>query len=240
MFHPPFLSIIIPLSSEEQSFEGLLSDLKIFSNFLSKSITWEVLLIPGNNFVSKNELERQCKLIPNCSIHYGMDGRALQLNLGIEKSKGQHLWFLHSDSRLERKTLERLIFELRANPRDLLYFDLKFSKDGPASMGVNEFGVKIRSEWLGIPFGDQGYCVQRKILNRVGKFKKDLPYGEDHDFLWRTKIAGVRVTNTGGAIYTSARKYKTRGWSKTTLEHLYCTYKQAKPFLIKIYQERYR
>ena len=239
MLQDPILSIIIPLSHEEESFDGLLYDLKFFSKYLTKHISWEVVLVPGHGFLDKNNLEKECEVFSNCSLFYSKEGRAEQLNLGADKARGKHLWFLHSDSRLERKTLEKLLYGLRTNPNDLLYFDLKFSKDGPFSMGVNELGVKIRSEWLGIPFGDQGFCIEKKIFNRIGPFNGKLPYGEDHDFLWRAKIKGIRISNTGGAIFTSARKYKKGGWSKTTLEHLFCTYKQARPYWQKLREKRY-
>ena len=156
-------------------------------------------------------------------------GRALQMNCGAARARGTFLWFLHSDSRLKPNALDALCHSLVTNPTDLHYFDLDFLKDGPRWMRANSWGCWIRSHWLGMPFGDQGLCLPRNTFQRLGGYREDVQYGEDHLLVWLARRRGIRLRCTGQTIRTSARKYQQRGWFKTTVQHVVLTIRQAWP-----------
>lgn len=156
-------------------------------------------------------------------------GRGKQLNAGARAAKKEFLWFLHADSRLTRNTFESLCTSLNTNSHALHYFNLEFLKDGPSLMKLNTIGCWIRSHLMGVPFGDQGFCISRKNFRKVGGFPENVKYGEDHLFIWHAKQKGIPLRCTGGTIKTSARKYKDRGWVRTTLSHARLWTKQAFP-----------
>ncbi len=109
------------------------------------------------------------------------------MNAAANKIKKPFLWFLHADSRLNARSLTSLESSLRAEPDGLHYFDLAFLPDGPRLMILNQAGVWLRSHLLGLPFGDQGFCLKRELFLKLGGFDETAPYGEDHLLVWAAK-----------------------------------------------------
>lgn len=155
--------------------------------------------------------------------------RSKQLNEGARKATRDFFWFLHADSRFTESTLTALVLALNNNPNALYYFDLHFLPDGPAGMFLNEIGCWIRSRLMGIPFGDQGFCISKINFERIGGFPEDVPYGEDHVFVWRAHQNHIRVQSTKSILKTSARKYRDQGWFRTTKRFGKLWTKQARP-----------
>jgi rSAM/selenodomain-associated transferase 2 len=165
-------------------------------------------------------------------------GRASQMNEAARQAKGQHLWFLHADSHLSEDALSALMKSLDRFPDDLHYFDLNFQSDGPVLMRLNAWGVWIRSHWFKMPFGDQGLSVSAENFHALRGFDDSLFYGEDHHFIWRTRIAGLKLRSVGTSITTSARKYRDRGWLTTTCRHVWLTWRQALPLWCQLWKRR--
>lgn len=155
--------------------------------------------------------------------------RAISLNNGAKKAAGDYLWFLHGDSEIPKDAIPALKAAIERNPDALLYFDLAFSNDATPLMALNALGVKFRSHVLGVPFGDQGFCIRKTLFEQLGGFPQGLAYGEDHMFVWRARQQGIKLYCTGATLTTSARKYKAKGWLKTTLMHQYLWITQAWP-----------
>jgi hypothetical protein len=154
-------------------------------------------------------------------------GRALQQNVGAGAAARPWIWFLHADSRLAPTTLPALAASLTRAPDALGYFDLRFAADGPRAVHLNALGVFVRSRWLGLPFGDQGFFLARAVFERLGGFDTTVPFGEDHALVWAARRAGVAVVPARAPLYTSARKYAEGGWLATTARHVWWTARQA-------------
>lgn len=167
---------------------------------------------------------------PHWYRHCARPGRAHQQNTGADGARGEWLWFLHADSHLAPGTWAALAKLLRANAPVLAYFDLRFLGDGPALMWMNTLGARIRSRWLGLPFGDQGLVLPRSVFRHLGGFDEALQYGEDHALVWQARRMGVRLQPLRVPIYTSARKYARHGWMRTSVWHLRETWRQARRF----------
>lgn len=209
------LSVIIPIAPSDDTWKTLWLDL---------------ISIPNDVQIFLVGPKKPAEKLPNRIMWVESEiGRANQMNKGAEISDSEFLWFLHADSRFVKDTFSSLIKSLEKNPNDLYYFDLEFLKDGPWFMFINAIGANIRSHVMGIPFGDQGLFLSKKNFNIIGGFPNDVPYGEDHVFVWRAWQKGITVSPTNAVIKTSARKYKTNGWLKITLLHLWLTLKQAWP-----------
>jgi GT2 family glycosyltransferase len=146
------------------------------------------------------------------------NGRAQQMNTAAMKAKHEFLWFVHADSRFTVKTIPALLNSIKKAPNALHYFNLQFD-DKMLRLKLNILGVWLRSHLLGMPFGDQDFCIAKKLFSKIGGYPEDVAYGEDHLFVWRAKQDGIKLHCTGATLLTSAREYKEQGWLYTTLKH---------------------
>jgi len=225
------LSIIIPLGPEEDQLAELLGDLALFAQ------ETEIILVSCGDGplpeLSSKRSELSYKLPDNMTYITSPQGRAIQQNAGARAATGDFLWFLHADSRVTKQALLALSISLQQAPDALHYFHLKFKKDGPAGMWLNEWGARFRSQILGLPFGDQGFCLRKDNFITIGGFPEDVAYGEDHVLVWHLRQAGLKLRGTGAALPTSARKYVTHGWGALTFKYQWRWMVQAFPEFIK-------
>lgn len=221
------LSIVIPVKAGEQAWRELLGDL------LSYSADFEVLLVGPDfqDFHSQNNDSRVRYI-------YCKQGRALQQNRGAALATKSNIWFLHADSRLSNRSIQKVEEKLKENQDAIYFFDLNFLPDGPSIMFLNAIGAYWRSHLLKMPFGDQGFFMKRKTFFSLGMFNESAKYGEDHLFIWKARQRGILIRPALAELFTSARKYKNFGWITTTTRHLFLTYQQAAPEFIKLLQTR--
>nr|WP_320135114.1 hypothetical protein [uncultured Amphritea sp.] len=158
-------------------------------------------------------------------------GRAVQMNAGAQQVKSGFIWFVHLDSRFSNTQWQMLNQSLKRAPHALHYFNLRFLADGRGPIWLNSLGANLRSRCLGLPFGDQGFCLSVEQFNRLGGYPIDAPYGEDHLFVWRAHHGGVKLVNIGSVLTTSARKYASTGWFQLTFRYQLYWLKQALPQL---------
>lgn len=161
--------------------------------------------------------------------------RAEALDAGAAPARGAFLWFVHADTRLPQGAVEALRAAVRREPRALLFFDLAF--DGPAIMALNGAGARLRSRLFGLPFGDQALCLSAEVFRGLGGYPA-VSRGEDHLLVWRAHRAGVPVRPVGASVTTSSRRYRARGWARTTARHLALTIRQAAPELLAYWRGR--
>ncbi|MFA6237407.1 MAG: DUF2064 domain-containing protein [Bacteriovorax sp.] len=210
------LSIIIPVKHIDEPWRELLSEL------LGNPAKFEVIVV-GPDFKDITPEDPRVRFI------YSKAGRALQQNIGAIKATRSSIWFLHADSRLSNRTLQKVEAKLKENCEAIYYFDLNFLPDGPRMMVLNSVGAYWRSHILKMPFGDQGFFMARKTFFSLGLFDEKALYGEDHLLIWRAHQRGVEVLPAYSEIFTSARKYRNLGWITATARHVVLTYKQALP-----------
>ncbi len=221
------ISVIIPLAPQEDKWKELVLQLGKLPEGS------EIILVTGigDKFdVSEFDTVRCVE---------GRSGRAGRMNCGADLARNQCLWFLHADSRLANNTIQKLTEIYNKEPNGLYYSDLKFMDDGPKLIKLNEVMVRWRSDYLKMPFGDQGFAIARSLFFKLGGYREDLPYGEDAMFTWRVRQEGYRIIKTTGDIYTSARKYKKEGWGKVTLIHVVLTIKQGLPEQLKLLGKKF-
>jgi hypothetical protein len=221
------ISIIIPVAVGDLSFKSLIEDL----SFLDTSD--EIIIVSPENI--SNVLASSNKKIEWINSEAG---RGIQLNTGAKFAKNEFLWFLHCDSRVKKTAYEKLKKCISKDPLHLYYFDLNFLSDGPSLMILNELGVFVRSRFLKMPFGDQGFCIRKDLFFKLGTFDEKCLYGEDHLFAWQSRINGIPLQSVKESISTSARKYKLHGWGKVTIIHLIKTYQQAIPQFIRLLKNK--
>ena len=144
-------------------------------------------------------------------------GRALQMNAGASLVRGDHLLFLHVDTR-PPPGVESLIARALADPEIVLGAFRFQVDDRTAAMRVIEWGCSLRNRLLGSPYGDQGLFLRRTDFERLGGFA-DLELLEDMEFVDRAKAYGQVVVLDPPAV-TSARRYREKGVLRTWVRHL--------------------
>ncbi|MEQ8852071.1 TIGR04283 family arsenosugar biosynthesis glycosyltransferase [Gimesia sp.] len=229
------LSVVIPILQGDTSWRELLPDLSAFpesTEFLFVSngpppADWEALL-------QAFPLRQQCRWQQTAI------GRAVQMNQGAALAQKPILLFLHADSRLSARSVEKLFESLQKAPQAVYYFNLRFEDQSFFLMHANRWGVWLRSHLLGMPFGDQGLCLEKEAFHSLCGFDETAAYGEDHLLVWKARQAGLQLKCTGADIATSARKYRERGWLKVTLQHLWLTACQATPQFYLLMKARIR
>jgi len=211
------ISVIIPLAHDETLWQGLIS--------LLGTLPKNSEIILTTNETAKIDLNG----IKGVKIVKGPSGRAQQMNAGARAANNNWLWFLHADSRFETDVVEKLKMLAEENKEALYYHTLKFMDDGPTAMKWNEWAVHWRSDFLKMPFGDQGFFIRKDLFEKLGSYREDVRYGEDHVFVWKVRQEGYPVEGTQTILLTSARKYQNGGWTKVTLAHVWHTIKQGVP-----------
>jgi hypothetical protein len=214
------LSVIVPVGPGERAWRELLPDLAPLG------AEAEILLVAARGQAPPTS-SREGRPAGGRWLEAN-PGRASQQNAGARAAIGETLWFLHADSRVPPGALELARGFTR---RDALgYFDLAFRDDGPPWVRLNALGARLRSRWLGLPFGDQGFILPRRLFERLGGFDESLPAGEDHALVWTARRAGVPLLALGAPLYSSARFYAEAGWLRATLGRLRDTVRQAREF----------
>lgn len=214
------LSIIIPLAPRETRVPGLLDQLRHLP------ADTEIILAGVAGDTQPLQRRLQCGAL-RLRRSTSAAGRARQMNAAARQAHGHWLWFLHADSRVFPETLAALDRFLAQRRQALGYFDLRFDDDGPPLTWLNARAANLRSRWLGMPFGDQGFVILRTVFERLGGYDETLNRGEDHAFVWRARAAGVALARIPAPLATSARRYAEQGWLRLSAAHLARTAAQA-------------
>ena len=209
------LSIVIPVGPGDRAWRGLVAQLA------QVALKSQLLLVFADGDAQASDVPDHCVALS------AQPGRAHQLNAGVAATDGEWMWLLHADSRLRPDTWPALRDHLAGTPRSLGWFGLAFD-DGPWLMPLNALGANLRARWFGLPFGDQGFVLHREDAARLGPFDPGLAFGEDHAMVWRARRIGLPLRRIDGTLATSARKYATQGWLRTTARHLRLTAIQAR------------
>ncbi|WP_370277385.1 hypothetical protein [Pontibacterium sp.] len=223
------VSVIIPVGPGESPDAPLFSRLNLLPD------TWQVIiaLCPESQ-----ALKTTLDLTRDAEFVVAPQGRGQQMNAAVENASGQYLWFLHIDSGLTLSVVHALKQALAHNPDKLLCYRLCFAGDGQGPMMLNALGANLRTRLLGVPFGDQGFCLPAKRFREVGGYPETLPYGEDHVLVWLLRLEGVRGQMLPCDLETSARKYRRAGWLSLTLRYQWYWLRQAAPYAGRLLRQK--
>ncbi|MDR1989883.1 MAG: glycosyltransferase family 2 protein [Acidobacteriaceae bacterium] len=214
------LSVIVPLAPGEMAWRGLLDELS-----LALPDGAEVVLVSAGEPLARPDRWPDRLTF---EIAISRPGRAVQMNHGAQRARGEWLWFLHADSQMSNDAVPKLLRFIARGEAALGWFDLAFLPDGPRLMWLNALGANLRSRWLGLPFGDQGFVLPASTFAALGGFDDTARAGEDHLFVWTARRAGIPLRRIDARLATSARKYRAHGWWTVTRLHLRLTATQAR------------
>ena len=217
------LSIVIPVGPDDNTWQHLLKELTVFGTEL------EIILSACQAKPVDIELPRHVLWLQS------KQGRAHQLNVGAKQATRSFIWFLHADTRFTVGVTEAILAYIEMSGKTMGYFRLKFADDGPRKTRLNAWAANIRSRCFGLPFGDQGFIINKSLFEHTNGFDETIEVGEDLDFVVRVQASGLRLQELPAELITSSRRYQQHGWLLTTIRHVWLTWRltrQAKRRLV--------
>ncbi|WOB45194.1 DUF2064 domain-containing protein [Thermoleptolyngbya oregonensis NK1-22] len=197
------ISVIIPTLNEAAELPSLLET-------LSPSGTLEVIVADGGSQDDTRAIAQQY----GATVVYSAAGRARQMNAGATAAMGKTLLFLHADTRLPQK-FPHLVQQTLAQPGVALgAFDLSIDGTLPGLRWV-ERGVRWRSRWFSLPYGDQALFLRTDTFWQLGGFP-EVPILEDLKLVRKAQTLG-KVAIAPAVVSTSARRWEALGVWQTTL-----------------------
>ena len=193
----PVISVVIPTLNEQSRIEDALAS--------AAAPGVERIVADGGSSDATAELARRAgaeQLIES------PPGRARQMEAGWRAARGDTVLFLHADTRLGAGWKEALEAALADPGVAGGAFRLRFEGHG-AALRILEWGAAARARLGGLPYGDQGLFVRRRLLEAAGGIAP-VPIFEDLDLV-RTIQRNGRLALLPVWALTSARRYERNG-----------------------------
>jgi rSAM/selenodomain-associated transferase 2 len=146
-------------------------------------------------------------------------GRGAQQNRGAAAASGDVLVFLHADCRLDDGAIAALRRFLGRHPRVAAgCFRMRVEAGHPLYRCI-ELAAHLRAGLGGVPYGDQGLFVRRRLFDQMGGFP-EVPLMEDVGLAMRLRRHG-RLAVVPARIFVSPRRWVQHGILGQTLRN--CT-----------------
>ncbi|NVK19701.1 MAG: TIGR04283 family arsenosugar biosynthesis glycosyltransferase [Methylocystaceae bacterium] len=148
-------------------------------------------------------------------------GRGHQLAAGAQAAVGDWLLFLHADTVLPENWGQEVcsfILAHGAGQEEAAYFTFALDDEDERAERLEKI-VSWRCRLLGLPYGDQGLLISRKLYEEVGGFR-EIPLMEDVDIVRR--IGKDRLCQLPTRAVTSSVRYRQNGYIKRMLRNVTC------------------
>lgn len=156
-------------------------------------------------------------------------GRGTQLAVGAAATNAPWLLFLHADTVLAPGWSAAVQAHIASDPSRAAHFRLRFDSRHPMAR-ITEGWANLRSAIFGLPYGDQGLVISRKLYREVGGYPPQ-PLMEDVALvrgIGRKRLAALPVLATTSAERYDREGWFRRGWRNLTTLGLYLLF-QADP-----------
>ena len=198
------LSIIIPVRNEASHLPSLLNALQ-----KRKSDNTEVIVVDGCSEDDTLNVICQRKI----RILHSEPGRAQQMNTGARHAKGEYLWFLHADSKVDFDF--ESIIESGLKNKKWGWFNVRLSNT-KIIFRVIESMMNYRSKITSVATGDQGIFIHKNIFIEQGLFPS-IALMEDVKFSKKIRSSeSPFISDT--PLETSARRWEEDGPIRTVFK----------------------
>lgn len=196
------VSVIVPVLNEGGVIGVLLEALQPL-----RAAGNELIVVDGG---SRDDTCRRCHGLVDRLLE-SAPGRAVQMNAGAAVTRGDWLWFVHADSRLQASVLD-YAQAVVDSPQPWGRFDVSLDGEEPV-LRLVETGMNWRSRLTGIATGDQGIFVRRDLFRQVGGYPT-LPLMED--IALSSSLREIaRPATPRLRLGTSARRWQRHGVCRT-------------------------
>ncbi|MXU66081.1 TIGR04283 family arsenosugar biosynthesis glycosyltransferase [Oceanomicrobium pacificus] len=197
---PAPVSVIIPTLNAADRIGPTLGGL---ASGLTEGLICELILADGG---SKDDIAGIADAA-GATLVKTAPGRGTQLAAGVAAARGDWFLILHADTVLPDGWPDMLRAHMRARPDRAGWFRLGFDDPGLPARIVAGW-ANLRSRLLGLPYGDQGLFLPRKLYSDAGGYPA-IPLMED--VALARKLRG-RMTALPGRVTTGADRYRAEGW----------------------------
>ena len=199
------ISVIIPTLNEAITLEKTITEIRLH-------FPHEIIIADGGSNDNTIHIAEKFGL----RVVTSPSGRALQMNLAAQSATGDTLFFLHADSRVDRKSYQKMASVMKNENKVGGAFSLAIESEKPSLKIISFFGT-LRAKYLNLVFGDQAIFVRTSVFHEIGGFNL-LPICEDLDFYRRLMAKGPTVI-LKEKTFTSARRWYTEGILFTSLRN---------------------
>lgn len=211
------ISVVIPTLNEASN---LATTLENVVDRCSAPQRCEIILVDGGSTDTTISVAQKCTpALEECGLNLHIfcstRGRARQMNYGAEHARGDILVFLHADTLLPHHFDKRIRTTLKSEHLTLGAFSLMTDRDTPGMKWIC-WWANMRSRLFTLPYGDQAMFIRGHDFVRVQKFPP-LEIMEDFALVRQVKRHKGEIHILPDAVFTSARRWRKRGYLFTTL-----------------------
>ena len=210
------ISVVIPALNAERHLSASLAALVPAA---IDGIVREVIVVDGGS----RDATKMIADLSGADMVEATPGRGGQLAQGAARARFPWLLFLHADTVLqdgwERDAVAFMrSVDLGERPRSAAVFRFRLDDKGFAPRALESI-VRARCRLLGLPYGDQGLLISRRLFDDIGGYK-NLPIMEDVDIVRR--LGRKRVAFLDAVATTSADRYQRDGYMARGLRNQLC------------------
>ena len=193
------ISVIVPVLNEEKALPACLQHLfRQLGNF-------EVIVVDGGSIDNSREISAG---FPLQQIYSSEQGRAIQMNKGADRARGDWLVFLHADTQLPALAFEKIEALSDDSSVQAGCFHQQFS-GGYILLKAISWLHNWRCHRSRIIYGDQCLFIRRSLFEKLGGF----PHTDmlEDVMLSEEIVKSSRPVIIEDAVVTDSRKFEQRG-----------------------------
>jgi rSAM/selenodomain-associated transferase 2 len=197
----PSLSVVIPVLNEEGAIDACIAGVRAIAG----GEACEVIVVDGHPRTTTLAAVSD----PDVVRVWSDAGRAVQMNAGAARARGEVLVFLHADTGLPATAAGDIAAAL-ADPEVVAgAFAHRF--DSPRLVyRIISAVVSRLTRWNRLPYGDQAIFVRRDYFERIGGFAP-IEIMEDQELVRRIRRRGDRLRLVNTPVSTSVRRLEHEG-----------------------------
>ena len=214
------IDVVVPVLDERDQIVAMLESLFVGAGHPG-SVELDVVVVDGGSRDGTPERAASS----GARVIKSAPGRAQQLQTGLEATAGDVVVFVHADTCLPAGWADAVLRAIAQPSCVGGAFQFSFALPAAASLSLVqrwslrsiEKGTRLRSRWLGLPYGDQALFALRGELAAIGGLPRT-ELMEDLDLVARLRRRG-RLALLPLAVKTSPRRHLERGIWRTAWQH---------------------